>query len=113
MPFPVTTPLTSTDAIPALLLLHVPPEVVSISVSELPLQIVPPPVIIPAAGAGLTVTEEVAITVPHPLEAVYVIVTLPGARPVTIPEALIVAIVGLLLLHEPPSAVSDNVILLN
>lgn len=63
---PVTTPvLLTTVAIPALLLVQVPPEVVLARVVVFPAQTTAVPVI--EAGAILTVTDRVA-AVPHPFE---------------------------------------------
>ena len=54
-----------TAATPALLLVHTPPEDVSVSVVFAPTQMVVVPPIVPALAAGLTVTVAVAVAVPQ------------------------------------------------
>ena len=92
---PVTTPVVLTAAVPGALLLHVPPTTELPNARVAPTQTVVPPVILP--GAASSVNGKVA-TQP----AVYDIVTVPATRPVTTPDVLTVATVGLLLLHVPP-----------
>jgi hypothetical protein len=62
---PVTVPVAFTEAIEAAVLLHTPPVAASVSVVVAPEQTVDEPVIVPAAGIGLTVTAWVALAVPH------------------------------------------------
>jgi hypothetical protein len=96
--------LDPTVATIVLLLLHVPPETASLSVSEVPWQKVAVPPI--AAGDGYTVTMAV---VRQPVGSVYVIVAVEVvvtvAAPVTTPvlEPTVATLV-LLLLHVPPPA---------
>ena len=52
---PVTSPVADTDAIEGLLLAHVPPATVLVSVETLPVQIKVVPEITPAEPAALTV----------------------------------------------------------
>jgi hypothetical protein len=88
-----------------LLLVQVPPEVASESIVVWPTQTDGAPVI--AAGEALTVNEAVLM---HPAVVVYVIVTTPGATPVTVPLLLpTVAIVPSLLVHVPPRVASVSV----
>ena len=91
------------EAIDGLKLLHTPPAVTSLKV------VVPPPehkVVTPViAAAPLTVT---TVVLKQPVDvAVYVIVAVPGATPVTIPVAdPTVAILVLALVHVPAPAAS-------
>jgi len=62
---PVTTPVLPTAATPELLLLHVPPDVVSVSAVVVPVQTVLLPVI--ALGDGLTV---IVVVVKQPVPIV-------------------------------------------
>ena len=64
---PVTTPEAFTVAMELEALLQVPPVVASVRVVVLPAHIVPPPVMVPALAAGVTVRATVAATVPQPL----------------------------------------------
>jgi len=99
---PVATPLTvpveePIVATPVLLLLHVPPDVVELSVVLLPAQMLVVPVI--EAGVLFTVNVEVAIQLP----ILYVIVAVPAPAPVAVPvDEPIVATPVLLLLQVPP-----------
>jgi hypothetical protein len=102
---PVITPADDVDAF-ALLLVHVPPATVLLSVTVLPVHTDDGPLI--AAGAVFTVTVAVAT---QPVPSVYVMVTVPAVTPVTTPEVLIDAFV-LLLLHVPPVVVLVSVVVL-
>ena len=62
---PSTIPELFTGAIAALLLVHAPPETVSVKVLVPPTHIVVEPPIVPAFAVGLTVTGNVAFTVPQ------------------------------------------------
>ena len=106
---PLTTPEVFTEAIAELLLLHTPPVIASVSVITAPAQTLSAPSMVPASGKAFTVTLSVVVANPHELE-VYEIVAVPGVSPVTTPDALIVAIAPLLLLHPPPVATLLNVI---
>jgi hypothetical protein len=107
---PVTTPVVDTTVARAvLLLLHVPPVTVLLSVTELPVHTATLAGVI-AAGEVLTVTPFI---IKQPVaEIVYVMLAVPGATPVTNPPALTVAIAALLLLHVPPGVVLVNVAVL-
>jgi hypothetical protein len=107
---PVTTPVVDTTVARAvLLLLHVPPVTVLLSVTELPVHTATLAGVI-AAGEVLTVTPFI---IKQPVaEIVYVILAVPGATPVTNPPALTVAIAALLLFHVPPGVVLVNVAVL-
>jgi hypothetical protein len=80
---PVTPPVPLTDAIALLLLLQVPPLAVSINTIVDPTHTEDGPEIVEILG--LTVTTAVEI---QPGPALYVIVAVPDALPVTIPVAL-------------------------
>ena len=67
---PFTTPEVPTVATTVLVLLHTPPVAVSVNAVDEPAHTVAVPVIVPAPGAGLTVTLIVAATVPQPLVTV-------------------------------------------
>ena len=85
-----------------LLLLQLPPALESDSVSVLPGQIAPAPVI--ATGFALTVKACVAV---QPVGSVYVIVVVPALTAVTTPVVdTIVAIVVSLLVQLPPEVAS-------
>lgn len=64
---PVTVPVALTLAMALLALLHTPPVVASVRVTEEPAHTVVGPDMVPADGAGLIVTVVVAATVPQPL----------------------------------------------
>jgi hypothetical protein len=89
---------------PIVLLFHVPPSGVLISVSVLPAHNSALPRI--GVGEGFTVMIRVAL---QPADMLYDIKTVPAPTPVTNPEALMVATDGLLLLHVPPTSVVDSV----
>jgi hypothetical protein len=98
---PVTTPvLAATVAIKVLLLLQVPAPAASVKVNELPGHTGTLPLM--AAGCAITLTTVVAIQ-PEPSE--YVSLAVPSDSPVTAPEALTVATVVALLVHDAPPAV--------
>jgi hypothetical protein len=61
----VTTPVASTDAIVALLLVHVPAVPVVVSVVVAPTQAVEAPETIPASGSALTVIALLVVAVPQ------------------------------------------------
>ena len=85
-----------------LVLLHVPPDTELVKVTDEPAHTAPGPPNVP--GNGLTVT--IALTV-QPVEAVYTIVVVPAATPVTIPvPAPTDPVVGALLLHIPNDVAS-------
>lgn len=96
---PVTRPALLTVAIATLLLVHVPP-LVGLNVVVAPAQIVEFPVI-ETGGLGFTVMALVGFDA-QPLDFVNIKVVAPALTPVTRPELLTVAIVGLLLLQVPP-----------
>ena len=107
---PFTTPDAFTVATTVLVLLHTPPVVASVNVVDEPAIIVAVPLIVPAAGEGLTVITWVAAAVPQPLVTVYDMVVVPDVRPITIPEAFTVATTVLVLLHTPPLVASVKVV---
>lgn len=109
---PVTMPEAgSTVATEVLLLLHVPPATASARVDVPPdEQSVVVPVIVPAEGAPLMVTDIVALLMPQLLLTRYEIVTVPADTPLTTPKELTVAIELLLLLHAPPLTASASVV---
>jgi len=67
---PVTTPVALTVATPVETELHIPPVAASVKLVVVVGQSVRPPVIVPALGAGFTVTTTVAATVPQLLVTV-------------------------------------------
>lgn len=104
---PVTTPPELTDAVPAALLVHVPPGVALVSVVVAPwhtLTGVAGPI---AAGAEFTVTIRVDV---HP-PVVYEMTAVPADTLLTTPAAT-VATPGDPLAHTPPAGVADSVVLL-
>src|SRR3954468_20312933 len=98
-PVPVTTPVADpTVAIAVLLLVHVPPLTVLVSVIILPWHTGTFPPI--AEGLGFTVICWVAL---HPVGITYLMNGVPGATPVTMPVAdPTVACAGFVLAQEPP-----------
>ena len=62
---PFTTPVVPTVATTVFVLLHTPPVVTSVNVVDEPAITVAVPLIVPAAGKGLTVTTWVAAAVPQ------------------------------------------------
>ena len=94
-------------AITGLLLDHAPPASAVNKEMVLPWQTADGP----ETGLGnvLTVTTMVAI---HPVDNVYVIVTVPLLTPVTTPALFTVAVAMLLLLQLPPDALLNNVVVL-
>jgi hypothetical protein len=104
---PVTMPVDEPAvAMPASLLLHVPPPGAASSSVADPAHTADAPSIAP--GCAFTVTTSVAAHTPGPK----LIVEVPGLRPVTTPDGSIVATAVLLLLHVPSVLVSVNVMLL-
>jgi hypothetical protein len=99
----VTTPEALIDAMPGALLLHTPPAVAQLNALVPPGQADSVPVI--GSGDAPTV---IVVVLKQPELSIYVIVTVPGAIPVTMPDALIVAIMGSLLPQTPPAAPFDK-----
>ena len=97
---PIVATATFADA-------HMPPEVASLSVVVPPLHIT----VVPVMGAGLGLTVMVVLVV-QPAVEVYMIVTVPGVRPVNTPPILIVPTKGLELVHAPPGVRQPTVIVL-
>ena len=87
-----------------LLLVHVPPAVpFVVKLIGEPTHTAVGPLIVPASAPGLTLMLKVELPVPQLLETWYVITTLPGATPVTLPvEEFTVATAVLPLDHVPP-----------
>jgi hypothetical protein len=93
----------------ALLKRQVPPNEVSEKVEVSPTHRVVAPVIEPTFGKGRMVTLIVVESAPQPLVIINLMVAVPSATPVTIPDVLpTVANVGCKLLHLPPTVVSDK-----
>lgn len=106
---PVTTPAELTLAIDALLELHVPPVVASVSVVVTPVQTDEAPDIAPIVVAAFTTIVVVREVDPQLFVTVYDIVAVPALIPVTTPEALIVATEVAELLQVPPVVASLSV----
>jgi hypothetical protein len=103
---PVTTPDVPTVATPVLLLLHVPPEVASLSVADNPTHILGVPVI---AAIGETVATVVLLHTP----ALYVMVAVPALTAVSTPVVEPIVATEVLLLDQAPPLVallSDEVL---
>lgn len=95
-----------TVACAGLLLLHEPPPVASLSVVVCPTHTTA----VPDMAAGVVFTVNVAVR-KHPVPNVYVMVTVPAATPVTIPDDdPTVAVNTSLLLHVPPLVASVSVL---
>ena len=108
---PVTTPVLPTLATEVLLLAQVPPVVVSVSVMAEPTHTVAGPLMIPAVGAGSTVTLCTEVSVPQPNTAVKVILVVPAVTPVTTPvEEFTDAIAVDPDVQVPPEVESERVI---
>jgi hypothetical protein len=106
---PVTMPVDAPTVPAAVALLdHAPPDTLLLSVTVDAAQTAEVPVIVPATGDALTVITAFAL---QPEAVVYVIVVVPVARPLTIPEDVpMVATVGVLLVHVPPEGVLLRVV---
>ena len=105
---PVTTPVTgSTVARELLVLLQVPPLTLSDKVIWCagPTHTLSLPVIVPAPGTSTVI----AIVAEQP-PALYDMVDVPAATPVTTPPADTVATVGVPELHVPPAVASVNAV---
>jgi hypothetical protein len=90
---------------------HTPPVPVVVKTELLPAHNSDTPDIVPAAGAGLTVTLVVVLAAPHPLFAVYDIVVVPVFTPVNMPVPItIVPVTVLVEIHVPPGMVPVSVI---
>ena len=93
-------------------LLHTPPETELPKVTVAPLHTTDGPDIVPALGAGFTVTSVVTVLVPQVLVKVQVMVAVPLATPCTTLAEAMVATDVLLDDQVPPPTVSPNVMLL-
>ena len=103
---PVTTPVVLLIvAIEILLLDHVPPVTAFESVIFAKAHTEEEPEIIP--GIGLIVID---IVILQPVEAVYVMITVPAFTPVTTPDKLPILAFELLALHVPPVVKSPKVV---
>ena len=93
-----------------LLLVQLPPEMVSNMVSAIPKQKADVPDTMPASAGALTVMGNIAVAVPQLLVSAYIMVSLPAATPVTIPPETVASDV-LVLDHTvvPVTAVSPRV----
>ena len=107
---PFTTPDVPIVATTVFVLLHTPPLAASVNAVDELAQTLTVPLMVPAAGNGLTVTAWVAAVVTLPLVTVYDIVVVPEVRPLTTPEVPTVATMVLVLLHAPPVAASANAV---
>src|SRR6185312_13651484 len=104
---PVTIPdKESTAATAVLLLLHVPPGTISLSVVFAPLHMV----VIPVTGSSTGYTVTVVIAMQADGEE-YVIVAVPADIPVTAPAPSAVATVVAPLVHAPPASESLSCVL--
>ena len=92
---PDSTPFVSIDAIPGLLLVHMPPGVTFESDVVAPVH----NVIEPKIGVGAVLIVTIA-EVKQPVVTVYVILAVPPATPDTIPEVFTVALLTSLLVHD-------------
>ena len=102
---PFKIPVDPTVTIAALLLLHAPPVIASVNWEKDPVQIFVIPVI--AVGVVFIVTTAVDL---QPDARVNVMVEVPVVTPFTIPVAEpMVATLGVLLVHVPPSALCNVV----
>jgi hypothetical protein len=99
---PLTTPVLVTVAIVVFKLYQVPPGTDSNNVVLAPAQTNGSPIMPPANAEFTTVIGNVTCELPQVLVSVYVSVAVPAFRPRATPNALTVAIVTSLLLHEPP-----------
>jgi hypothetical protein len=103
---PVTKPVKPTVATAVLVLLQVPPGVISVSGVVLPAHTVRVPAIVAGCiGCGFTVMGLMAV---QPVGNVYKIAGVPAATAVTIPVDPTMARAVLLLLHAPPEVRSVN-----
>ena len=106
---PVTTPVVlPTVATDGVLLVHVPPIVVLVTVVVEPIHIGATPKI--GAAGGTTVTISVTNVDPHVFVTIYEMTDVPVATPETIPLLLTVATPVLALLQAPPVVTSANVV---
>ena len=110
---PLTTPLLFTVAKDVLLLLQVPPVVVSPKDVTAPVHTLAVPVmVLGAVGSGLTVTVAVTVVVPQVFVFEKDITDVPAATPVTTPPDDTVAILVVVLVHVVLVAVSAKVVVL-
>jgi hypothetical protein len=105
MPFTIPV-LTFTVAMLTLLLLQVPPPETSLKIVVAPIHTLLVPVMVDTVA--LTVNIIVATAVPQPLLKVYLIVSIPAVRPLTVPLKTVAC--ELLALHVPPLIPLVNVI---
>ena len=99
-----TPPLVILATVPDGVTLHTPPTVISLSVVVYPAHSVLAPIM--PVGTAFTV---IGMLMLHP-PIVYVIVSNPGATPLTMPPDVTVAFAGLLLVHIPPAVPSLSVV---
>ena len=107
---PVTTPALLIVATAVLLLLQAPPATVFPKLEVARTQRIPAPVVVPMAGLPLIRSALYTVVLnPQLLVTVYLIVSLPAARPVTVTVLMdtdvIVASVVSVRLHTPPVVV--------
>ena len=107
---PLATPPEVIEPIAGEVLVQTPPVVVVDSVVVAPTQTVVVPAIADGvAGGSVMVTVVVAALLPQLLLTVYEINDVPADKPVTKPVLLIVATDAVTLLHVPPPVTLDNV----
>lgn len=107
---PVTVPVLFTDPVAGLLLLHVPPAVASVSdVVDASHTAAADGEMAATAGDAFTVSVLVWMAVQLPEATAYVIFVVPAETPVTFPEASMLPVAGLPLLHVPPVVASASV----
>jgi hypothetical protein len=106
---PVTLPLPAFTVTVASELLQTPPPGVFVSVISAPIHTEFGPEIDP--GVALTVINEIAELLPHPLDIVYDMATGDGEIPVTTPEVFTVALVILDDDHTPPVLLDRLIVL--
>jgi hypothetical protein len=109
---PLTTPELFIIAMLVFLLLHAPPDIVSLNVSVELLHSIVLPLIAPADGVLVTVITTLATADPQERLILYFIVSVPGVTPVTMPVLLTVATPVFVLLQVPPVPVSLSVAVL-
>jgi hypothetical protein len=94
-----------TVATPVVILVHVPPLAALARLVVAPAHRLSVPVIADAPELTVTTT-----ALPQPTAGVYEMVVVPSTKPVTNPDALMVAFTVSLLLHTPPGVADANVV---
>lgn len=107
--FGVTKPAGFTLATNGLLLLHTPPGVASERLMKEPMHTTDGPVMVPVPGTVTILMDLDATDVPHTLDTLYIIVSVPVAIPVTNPPATVALPFVALQVPPPVASVSINV----